>query len=277
MRISPSLLVVWLLQVTMAQGAASSEAACGQPLISPRIVGGQPASDGLWPWQVAILRDGYFICGGSLIANQWVLSAAHCFTKSIATSKYDMLLGAYQLLNLSSHVVYSKVKVIIPHPDYSGDIASIGDIALVKLTAPVTFTNYILPICLPDSSVEFSLDSDCWVTGWGDVQQGVQLLPPLTLQELKVPLISRATCNALFNVILLEGMDRNPIKADMICTGDPEGGKDSCQGDSGGPLVCQLEGHWTQAGVVSWGMGCAIPNQPGVCSSVAFYANWINT
>uniref|UniRef100_A0A8D2IZF8 Peptidase S1 domain-containing protein n=1 Tax=Varanus komodoensis TaxID=61221 RepID=A0A8D2IZF8_VARKO len=253
--------------------SSPSPTECGKPVIqSPRIVGGQPASNGSWPWQVSILQDNRFICGGSLIADQWVLSAAH------SINQYKVLLGAYQLLNLINTVVVSGVRQIILHPDYTNSIDSSGDIALLKLNTPVQFTNFILPICLPASSVRFSPNADCWVTGWGDIQtkgEELNLPPPLTLQELKVPLISRTICNYLYNHFPVIDLPRNPIKLDMICAGSVEGGKDSCQGDSGGPLVCNLPEGWTQAGIVSWGFGCAQPGHPGVYTFVPFYADWI--
>nr|XP_028557399.1 serine protease 27-like [Podarcis muralis] len=257
--------------------SSSSFTGCGKPINSPRIVGGQPASNGSWPWQVSILRNLYPICGGSLIAEQWVLSAAHCFYKNMGSMfQYNVLLGAYQLSHVSDNAVISDVEQIILHPDYyNGLSGSSGDIALIKLKSPVKFTNYILPICLPESSTQFPLNESCWVTGWGNIQYGVPLPDPRTLQEVKVPLISREDCNILYNSHPEPSLGWDPIKQDMICAGYPEGGKDSCQGDSGGPLVCQLEGVWTQAGVVSWGVGCAKSNYPGVYILVPSYANWI--
>ncbi|CAI5790578.1 serine protease 27-like [Podarcis lilfordi] len=163
--------------------------------------------------------------------------------------QYNVLLGAYQLSHVSDNAVISDVQQIILHPDYNGLSGSTGDIALIKLKSPVKFTNYILPICLPESSTQFLLNESCWVTGWGNIQYGVPLPDPRTLQEVKVPLIIREICNILYNSRPVLGLGWDPIKQDMICAGYPEGGKDSCQGDSGGPLVCQLEGVWTQAGV----------------------------
>uniref|UniRef100_A0A670K3Y2 Peptidase S1 domain-containing protein n=1 Tax=Podarcis muralis TaxID=64176 RepID=A0A670K3Y2_PODMU len=244
----------------------------GQPINAPKIVGGQPASDGSWPWQVSISLFSYPICGGSLIAEQWVLTAAHCFFYGF---RYNVLLGAHQLSNLSDNAVASAAEQIILHPDYNGSIDHTADIALIKLKSPVSFTDYILPIRLPESSTSFSSEEHCWVTGWGDIQTGVSLPAPQTLQQVKVPLISREACNALLNSVSEKGLRKDPVKQDMICAGYPEGGKDSCQGDSGGPLVCQLKEGWIQAGIVSWGRGCGQPSRPGVYISVPFYANWI--
>uniref|UniRef100_H9GC50 Peptidase S1 domain-containing protein n=1 Tax=Anolis carolinensis TaxID=28377 RepID=H9GC50_ANOCA len=253
-------------------GAVSSQADCGQPVINPRIVGGESAPDGAWPWQVSIYEDSGHVCGGSLIASQWVLSAAHCFQKE---NEKELLLGAYQLSNPSPNMKMLQIQQVIPHPDYKGYDGSMGDIALVKLASPVNFTDYILPICLPDASTQFPSDSYCWVTGWGKINENDVLQSPKTLQELQVPLIGRDTCNNLFNMDPSDDIGTDPIKSDMICAGYPDGGKDACFGDSGGPLACKLSGIWNLAGVVSWGDGCAKSNRAGVYTSVPYYADWI--
>uniref|UniRef100_A0A8D0B5R9 Peptidase S1 domain-containing protein n=1 Tax=Salvator merianae TaxID=96440 RepID=A0A8D0B5R9_SALMN len=253
---------------------AHAPSGCGQPAYFSRIVGGQSAADGSWPWQVSILKNSEHHCGGSLIDKQWVLSAAHCFYSDTTISQYKVILGAYQLSNPSSHAFTSSVKQIIIHPDSNGEATSGNDIALLKLTFPVHFTNYIMPICLPNSSVQFFTNVDCWITGWGDTQPDVPLKPPQTLQEVRVPLLNQSSCNELYNAISL--LDKDPIKPDMLCAGFPEGGKDACQRDSGGPLVCKCNEHWILAGAVSWGIGCALPNLPGVYISVPYYANWIH-
>uniref|UniRef100_A0A8D2IUK5 Peptidase S1 domain-containing protein n=1 Tax=Varanus komodoensis TaxID=61221 RepID=A0A8D2IUK5_VARKO len=104
---------------------------------------------------------------------------------------------------------------------------------------------------------------------------GVNLPFPSVLQQVKVPLISQKACNTLYNNVTTSHIGKDLIKDDMICAGFPEGGKDSCQGDSGGPLVCNLPEGWTQAGIVSWGIGCAQASRPGVYTLVPFYADWI--
>ncbi|XP_062992936.1 serine protease 27-like [Elgaria multicarinata webbii] len=263
-----SLLTVWLLQLTLIQ-------VCGEPKISPKILGGQPASPGSWPWQVSIYRHEKHHCGGSLIAEQWVVTAAHCFKRCNNTSDYKVLLGAYQLSNPSHSVIHSDVEQIEIHPDFNMGIYTVADIALVKLKHPVEFTDYIHPISLPHSLEEVPMDADCWVTGWGEIKDGVSLPYPKTLQELKVPLINRSACNDLYNSAPVDSNPMDPVTPGMLCAGYPEGGKDSCSGDSGGPLVCKREGGWTQVGVVSWGTGCAEPKHPGVYTSVPAYFKWI--
>uniref|UniRef100_A0A8C3TBP9 Peptidase S1 domain-containing protein n=1 Tax=Chelydra serpentina TaxID=8475 RepID=A0A8C3TBP9_CHESE len=248
--------------------------ACEHTRGSPRIVGGNDAMNGSWPWQVSIRGGSDHICGGTLIAESWVVSAAHCFSGD--KSAYHVNLGEYQLQNPSESLVSFPIKEIYRHPSYT-DIGSSGDIALVELETPVSFNSVIRPVCLPASSVEFPTGMACWVTGWGDTQYGGSLTAPKTLQEVQVPLIDRDACNSLFNTGSYtddpQGID--PIQQDMICAGYPEGEKDSCQGDSGGPLVCEWDSAWLLAGVVSWGVECARPNRPGVYILLPPYADWI--
>ncbi|XP_034624179.1 serine protease 27-like [Trachemys scripta elegans] len=248
--------------------------ACEQPMGSPRIVGGNDAKNGSWPWQVSIREGSNHICGGSLIAESWVVSAAHCFNGD--KSAYHVNLGEYQLQNPSESLVSFPIKEIYRHPSYT-DIGSSGDIALVELETPVNFNRVIRPICLPASSVEFPAGMECWVTGWGDTQYGGSLTAPKTLQEVQVPLIDRDTCNSLFNTGSYpdDPQGTDPIKQDMICAGYPQEKKDACQGDSGGPLVCEWDNAWLLAGVVSWGVECARPNRPGVYILLPPYADWI--
>ncbi|XP_016851674.1 serine protease 27 [Anolis carolinensis] len=249
---------------------------CGNPGNTLRIVGGQPASERTWPWQVSISVKNYHLCGGTLIAKQWVLSAAHCFSLKLDFTKIiTVRLGIYQLANDSKDTVTSTVQQVMIHPNYTSKAGSSADIALVELTSPVTYSDAILPVCLPKSSMQFSTGARCWVTGWGHVQQKVPLKPPQTLQEVEMPILDRDKCNMLFNRSQLKDVKDNLVKSDMICAGHLEGGKDSCQGDSGGPLVCNHNGVWIQAGVVSWGIDCGKPNLPGVYASVPFYADWI--
>lgn len=253
-----------------------SDFTCGTPLIGSRIVGGTDATEGAWPWQISLQQDGSHICGGSLISNQLVLCATHCFTHSTNPADYTVVLGAYQLLNPSSHQIISNVQNITVNSLWSHD-GTPGDIALIKLSEPITYTKYILPVCVPPSSMDFPEGSTCTVTGWGNIGSGELLSSPKTLQQLTVPIISNTNCNTMYHI----GADSDPsaviVPSDQICAGYEAGKKDSCQGDSGGPLVCQVGGLWYQAGIVSWGEGCATPNRPGVYTYVPHYYDWIQT
>uniref|UniRef100_A0A8C5WIB3 Peptidase S1 domain-containing protein n=1 Tax=Leptobrachium leishanense TaxID=445787 RepID=A0A8C5WIB3_9ANUR len=249
---------------------------CGVPVVSSRIVGGENAQDGEWPWQIVVNYLGDFICGGSLINTQWVLSAAHCFKYPSIPSYYTISLGMYRLGGSNPHGVTVEVERIIKHLQYTytGDR---GDITLVKLKNPVTFTDYIQPICLPTVSIAFPSGVRCWVTGWGTRSSGGDVPSVNTLQEVMTPLIDYKQCDQMYHIGSSTSSFTTIIQEEKICSGYKEGGKDSCQGDSGGPLVCKVNGTWIQAGIVSWGEGCASANRPGVYTLVSAYQSWIKT
>ncbi|XP_040122266.1 serine protease 41-like, partial [Oryx dammah] len=145
------------------------------------------------------------------------------------------------------------------------------DIALVKLSSPVTFNKHVQPVCVVSSSLEFKNRNDCWVTGWGDIRERQKLPPPYNLQEVQVSIINQSRCAYLFQ----QPYYRRNVNHDMICAGSEDGDADSCKGDSGGPLVCKKNGRWIQIGIVSWGVGCGRRNRPGVYTNVSRYFSWI--
>ncbi|XP_078508700.1 serine protease 27-like [Lissotriton helveticus] len=273
------LLAMFCFHLNAGFTAATSSKVCGTPEISSRIVGGIDAADGAWPWQVSLRVDNQHICGGALIANNWVLSAAHCYYRlGYSTSRYTACLGEHQLVSSNSHSACYSVTRIIVHPLYS-QAGSPGDILLLKLDSGVAFTSYILPVCLPETSVQFPSGKACWVTGWGNIRSSsagsVSLPWPKTLQQVMVPIIDQKTCDKFYHIGSGQSSNSPIILSDMICAGDKAGGKDSCQGDSGGPLVCYIDDAWYLAGVVSWGTLCAQPNRPGVYTLVTAYNSWI--
>ncbi|XP_028989466.1 serine protease 33 [Betta splendens] len=246
---------------------------CGRPpLREDRIVGGVDAANGAWPWQVDIQTANGHICGGSIISQNWILSAAHCFTNPSDVSSYIIYTGRYQLNNFNPSLSSYKVSQVVIPSGYT-DPHTGFDLALVQLSSPITWSSYAQPICLPASSVQFPNDMLCYVTGWGNIREGVSLPGVGTLQEVQVPIISQSSCQQMYQTNPTEQVD---ILNDMICAGYPGGGKDSCQGDSGGPLVCKMvNGTWVQAGVVSFGLGCAKANRPGVYTRLTSYSNFI--
>ncbi|KAG8594388.1 hypothetical protein GDO81_001181, partial [Engystomops pustulosus] len=219
-----------VLPLLLLGGVLASLAIPGSASMTPynRIVGGTDAVEGEWPWQASLLytEQGklYHLCGGSLITSRWVLTAAHCVNKGYSLDKYNVLLGALRLLDLNSNAVFYSLERIIYHSKYTG-VTSGGDIAVIKLSSPVTYTKYIKPICLPSTSVTFPPGMECWVTGWGNIYTGVELPSPKTLQKVMTPLIDRATCQEMYH----QANKSYTILEDMMCAGYKEGQKSFCQ------------------------------------------------
>ncbi|XP_069015081.1 serine protease 27-like [Embiotoca jacksoni] len=247
----------------LCKACHSQEPDCGRVVINSRIVGGQDAAPGSWPWQAILFRNGTFRCGGSLITNQWVLTAAHCLTRDdLKNSK--IFLGRYNQTGGNPNEVSRTLEDIICHPKYNTHNFN-NDICLLKLSAPVNFTDYIRPICLASENSAFHNGTSSWVTGFGRTGDGNL---PNILQEVNVPIVGNNKCNCSYE-------DIAGITENMICAGLENGGKDSCNGDGGGPLMSKDGGRWVQSGIVSFGVGCALPRRPGVYARVSQYQEWI--
>ncbi|XP_052053563.1 serine protease 30 [Apodemus sylvaticus] len=244
----------------------------GHPRDAGKIIGGQDALQGKWPWQVSlcIAEDGH-ICGGSLIHEVWVLTAAHCFRRSLNPRLYHVKVGGLTLSLLEPHSTLVAVRDIFVHPAYLWGDASSGDIALVQLDTPLQPSQFT-PVCLPAAQAPLSPGTVCWVTGWGATQERDLAS---VLQELAVPLLDSEECEKMYHIRGSSLSGKRVIQSDMLCAGFVEGQKDSCQGDSGGPLVCDINSSWIQVGITSWGIGCARPHRPGVYTRVPAYVHWI--
>ncbi|KAL2086461.1 hypothetical protein ACEWY4_017520 [Coilia grayii] len=145
-------------------------AVCGRPQLSSRIVGGQDAPPGGWPWQASIDFFEEHLCGGSLINQEWVLSAANCFL-SVKAGEVKVHLGRQSLSGSNPHEESRAVSRIVPHPNYN-IFAKDNDIALLQLSTPVSFSDHIRPVCLAASGSVFLNGTNSWVTGFGNTAEG---------------------------------------------------------------------------------------------------------
>ncbi|EDW36096.1 GL16860 [Drosophila persimilis] len=256
-------------------GPVNNEPSCGISLAKQtaqrRIVGGDDAGFGSFPWQ-AYIRIGSSRCGGSLVSRRHVVTAGHCVARATPRQVH---------VTLGDYVINSAVE---PLPAYTFGVRRIDvhpyfkftpqadrfDISVLTLERTVHFMPHIAPICLPEKNEDF-LGKFGWAAGWGALNPGSRLRPK-TLQAVDVPVIENRICERWhrqngINVVIYQ---------EMLCAGYRNGGKDSCQGDSGGPLMHDKNGRWYLIGVVSAGYSCASRGQPGIYHSVSKTVDWVS-
>ena len=231
------------------------------------IVGGEDAEIQDYPYQVALLSTGgwgggYAYCGGSIINEYWILTAAHC-VQGESASNTAVRMGS-DANYASGGETYDAAEIIM-HPNYNSNSMN-NDIALIRLEDPISFNNSTQPVLLMcDPQVDLGVQDPgemSWITGWGEDEGTTN---STQLQVVGVPITTSSNYGT------------NQIDADMIMAGYSDGGYDSCQGDSGGPMVVLAADGQTylQSGVVSWGYGCAEAGYPGVYSRVSYFIDWI--
>ncbi|XP_062135455.1 LOW QUALITY PROTEIN: uncharacterized protein LOC133845108 [Drosophila sulfurigaster albostrigata] len=245
--------VILLSVVACAFGAAIPEGLL--PQLDGRIVGGTATTIGSFPWQISLQRSGSHSCGGSIYSANIIVTAAHCL-QSVSASTLQVRAGSSYW---SSGGVTSKVAAFRNHEGYNSN-TMVNDIAVIRLSSSLSFSSNIKSIGLASSNP--SNGASASVSGWGTQSSGASSIPT-QLQYINTKIVSRSVCASSSYSY------GSQIRATMICAA--ASGKDSCQGDSGGPLVSggQL------VGVVSWGIGCAYSNYPGVYSSVADLRSWV--
>ncbi|CAG12258.1 unnamed protein product, partial [Tetraodon nigroviridis] len=232
---------------------------CGIAVTNGRIVGGVASSPGSWPWQVSLHDFGRFLCGGSLITDQWVLTAAHCVEDPAGITVY---LGRHSQAGSNPGQESRRVQQAVCHSSYNF-LTFDNDICLLQLSAPLNFTASIFPVCLAAADSTFHSGTSSWITGWGKKTDG-QFAD--ILQEVAVQVVGNNQCRCSYQ----------ELTDNMMCAGVAEGGKDACQGDSGGPLVSRGNASvWIQSGIVSFGDGCGQPGVPGVYTRVSRFQTWI--
>ncbi len=218
---------------------------------------------GAQPWTVALVEDGYDakesqFCGGTLIAPQWVLTAAHCIEDTEA-GETNVVIGRHQLSSNQGERI--DVDRLIPHPQYG----MFHDIALIHLARPAT-TGQVIDLVTAVNEQLDDAPTTAHIAGWGLIPERGEEFYPDGLHGVDMPIVTQAKCEAAYG---------DDVDSTVLCAGLEQGGADSCSGDSGGPLVVPNGGDWALAGVVSWGEGCGLPGKYGVYTRVASYDSWI--
>ncbi|XP_041697434.1 vitamin K-dependent protein C [Coregonus clupeaformis] len=268
------------LHLNSRQCVPKGHHSCGQLLVAktsyskpiqgllPWLVGGEMGKKGESPWQALVLNArGKFHCGGVLIDENWVLTAAHCLTSSL---RFSVRLGDYERYKLEGTEVTVPVIKTFSHPNYNKETVD-NDIALLRLDSPVTFSEYILPACLPSRALAEGVlhlnGTRTVVTGWGKEEQTSQRFTS-ALNFIEVPLVEHELC-ARHMV--------NNVTGNVLCAGVIGRREDACEGDSGGPMVTLYHNTWFLIGLVSWGEGCGDEDKLGIYTKVSNYNEWIES
>jgi len=238
---------------------------CGKQKYQPskqRIVGGVQAYPNSWPWQVRLYADGG-LCGGSLIDTRHVLTAAHCLKTPIIAKNYLVYVGLHDINQPVSGEQKIVAERIFMHEQYNTQTKE-NDIAIIRLSKPVTISDKINVICLPGPEAR-NTNETVWITGWGTTSFQGQTSPVLKQTSLHT---MPDRCGQIYS---------NYNNQKQICAGAHGGGRDTCQGDSGGPLMYESNGQWFLNGVVSYGYQCAVAGYPGIYARVSYYLPWIRS
>ncbi|XP_060098732.1 mannan-binding lectin serine protease 1 [Heteronotia binoei] len=272
---------VWISE-ELGTDLPSCQPVCGKPRFSrsllARIANGRYAQRGISPWIAMLHKNGRPFCGGSLLGNRWIVTAAHCLHSDldpenpvlrssdvISPSLFTVILGKHRTQRPDDTEQHLPPKSLVLHPSYRAATLE-NDIGLVELSEEAALNDFVMPVCIPEGPPP--KNAMVIVSGWG--KQFLQRLPD-SLTEIEIPLTDHAVCQEAYARL------QKVITEDMICAGERQGGKDACSGDSGGPMVTvnNQTGAWQLIGTVSWGDGCGLGDRYGVYSNVFSSLPWI--
>ncbi|XP_026177388.1 elastase 3 like isoform X1 [Mastacembelus armatus] len=263
-----------MIPIVLASVLIASVFGCGTPPIEPlasRVVNGVDAKPHSWPWQISLQyeKDGVWrhTCGGSLIAANWVMTAAHCINTKLS---YRVFVGKYNLVEDEAGSKAILPEKIIVHEKWNPIFVAFGnDIALIKLSESVTLSDQVQLACIPPAGTVLPNLYPCYITGWGRLYTGGPIADKL--QQALMPVADHATCSQpdWWGVAL---------RTTMVCAGG-DGIVAGCNGDSGGPLNCRnAAGVWEVHGIASFvsGLGCNYVKKPTVFTRVSAFNDWID-
>ncbi|XP_054757656.2 atrial natriuretic peptide-converting enzyme-like [Lytechinus pictus] len=234
-----------------------------------RMLGGREASVGEWPWQIYLASQNDtegVSCGGTVVNRKWIITAAHCIS-TFQIGRMVVITGVSDRFELGEHGQLVHISDVYEHPDfYFSGYYLLYDVALVQLREPLVMTDYVRPVCLPDSGFELEPGTYLTSTGYGETGAGTIAS---SLMETRLPLIPSEVC-----VRWTQHSLEDVLK--IVCVGYENGVQGPCYGDSGGPLVVEKDGSWYIIGIVSGGAECGAPYSPNFYTRVTELLEWID-
>lgn len=233
--------------------------------MSGRIIGGVEATPGEFPMIISLQYQGSHRCGGAVLTNMHILTAAHC-VDGVNAGSLQIVAGAHQQNTNEPDQQRIAAARFVMHPTWNSNTID-GDVAVITLSSSLTMNSRVESACIPSQGRVPS--GATWNIGWGLTSNGGSVSP--ILRKVEIDILERQTCQSIYQFI-------NPITPGMVCARKAGQNAGACNGDSGSPLLCNKDtASEFICGVVSWGIGgnCGNPNYPSVFANPAHYSDWI--
>ncbi|XP_071549205.1 uncharacterized protein [Panulirus ornatus] len=242
-----------------------------------KIIGGtvQQSLDNPWLVSLQLREEGKLKhnCGGVVIAEDYVLTAAHCF-RVHGRHSYVIRVGDYSMGTTEAAQEDFDIEKLWMHEEFDTTVEFNNDIAILKVARKngrgIRFSKSVQPVCLPSEDASYSGLSDCTITGWGTTSERAPPIPEDRPRSGHVQIYNMGSCTGQDKYALFE------VTSGMVCAGHLDGRTDTCTGDSGGPLTCRVNGRHILYGITSWGKGCGRRGQPGMYTKITKFLRWIH-
>ncbi|XP_055607281.1 lectizyme-like [Uranotaenia lowii] len=241
---------------------------------STKVVGGQEASFGEFPYLVSVQWNfgneskPVHFCAGTIIARDWILTAAHCRETSFETGWLEIVAGEFDLESADDGFEQrSNVSEFLVHEKRSPGFVGPNDIALIRLQSPVQLNERVSTVRLDWRKTPIS--GRATLPGWGSISSTIEQIYPAKLHKVELPVFPYDVCLQYFPLF-------NPLEDTNFCAGEMSGTANACHRDSGGPLIQEVDNIATQIGIVSWGaLPCTAYRSPTVITWVAIFKEWV--